>query len=364
MQAFHSPQAAMTADPVASETLREVLACTAEAVASISEGNIFETLVLGITRALGVDLAFVGVLIEGQQDVTRTIAFCDREQVVPNFEYELQGTPCQDVMGQEFRFHADGVQERFSDPRIKAIGGVGYAAIPLFDSLGRSIGLMAVVDRKPLRDRVLTEYVLKIFSVRAAIELERRTANEARRHSEESYRSIFEAAEDALFVKDADTGAILDVNPKACEVYGYSADEMRGLDIGMLSSWVPPYTLENAMRLIDRAKREGPVRVDWQGRGRDGSLHWDEVCVKLVKIGGVERILAVTRDISGRKRAEEERVRLEGQLRQAQKMEAIGQLTGTLGYVAMARERADGYGDAKLAKYLDRAERSGERAKA
>ena len=376
MQTFESQPTGSHSGPEPSDRTRDALDCTASAVASTGAGDIFEVLVLGVTRALGVDLAFVGILADGGVDAVRTIAVCDRGRVQPNFEYALSGTPCEHVIGQRFRYHAEGIQTLFPDPHVKAIGGVGYSAIPLFDSRGGSMGLMAVIDRKPLRDRALTECVLKIFSVRAAIELERRFADEARRHSEESYRSIFEAAEDALFIHDPDTGAILDVNPKACDVYGYSAEEMRGVDIGLLSSGLPPYTLENAIALIERAKRDGPVRVDWQGRNRDGALHWDEVSIKLVKIGGVERILAVTRDVTERRRAEEERVRLEGQLRQAQKMEAIGQLTGgiahdfnniltgTLGYLVMARERAEGIGDPKLVKYLDRAERSGERAKA
>jgi len=376
MRADHSQTAPGGSDPNGSEALRSTLACTANAVASVDEQDIFEVLVLGAARALGVDLAFIGVLIDDRADLVRTIAVCDRGQVVPNFEYGLKGTPCENVVGQQFRYHAEGIQDLFPDPHVKAIGGVGYSAIPLFDSRGGSMGLMAIIDRKPLRDCVLTECVLEIFSVRAAIELERRTVDEARRRSEESYRSIFEAAEDALFVLDADTGAILDVNPKACEVYGYTTEELRGADIGMLSSGVPPYTLNNAIQLIERAKREGPVHMEWHRRNKDGSLHWDEVYIKLVKIGGADRILEVAREITERKRAEEERVRLEGQLRQAQKMEAIGQLTGgiahdfnniltgTLGYLVMAQERAEGYGDAKLTRYLDRAERSGERAKA
>ena len=376
MRADHSQTAPGGSDPNGSEALRSTLACTANAVASVDEQDIFEVLVLGAARALGVDLAFIGVLIDDRADLVRTIAVCDRGQVVPNFEYGLKGTPCENVVGQQFRYHAEGIQDLFPDPHVKAIGGVGYSAIPLFDSRGGSMGRMAIIDRKPLRDCVLTECVLEIFSVRAAIELERRTVDEARRRSEESYRSIFEAAEDALFVLDADTGAILDVNPKACEVYGYTTEELRGADIGMLSSGVPPYTLNNAIQLIERAKREGPVHMEWHRRNKDGSLHWDEVYIKLVKIGGADRILEVAREITERKRAEEERVRLEGQLRQAQKMEAIGQLTGgiahdfnniltgTLGYLVMAQERAEGYGDAKLTRYLDRAERSGERAKA
>jgi PAS domain S-box-containing protein len=360
----------------AADPARSALVCAAEAVASAGADDIFEVLVLSAARALEVDLAFIGVQMDDRRDAVRAIAMCDCGQIRPNFEYRLPGTPCENVMGREFRYYAAGIQQLFPHPLVKAIGGIGYAAIPLFDSRGHSMGLMSVVDRKPLRDRALTECVLKIFSVRAAVELERRTADEARRRSEESYRSIFEAAEDALFIRDADTGAVLDVNPKACELYGYSREELLAADVGQLSSGEPPYTPEHVKQLIAQARRDGPVRTEWHRRNKDGSLHWDEIYIKRVKIGGADRILAVTREITERKRAEEERVRLEGQLRQAQKMEAIGQLTGgiahdfnniltgALGYLVMARERAAAYGDTKLIKYLDRAEGSGERAKA
>jgi PAS domain S-box-containing protein len=484
---------------------RAALLCASEAVANSSHEDIFQILVLGATEALDADIAWVGVLADTQAECIATMAACDHGAVIPNFQYLLDGTPCAEVLGKHFGYYPTGVQTLFPDRLLTTLGAEGYAAIPLFDSSGQAMGLMGVVDRKPLPDRGLTEAVLRIFSVRAAVEVERRNTDIARRHSEESYRSMFEAAEDALFVHDADTGAILDVNPKACAVYGYSREELLKADIGLLSSGVPPYTLEHAVGLIARAKREGPVRMEWHRRNKDGSLHWDEVYIKLVKLGGADRILAVTReiterkereealrksedrlratvetaldciigmdeqgriielnaagevifghprsavlgrplaelliparhraahaagmqrylatgegpylgrrvevsalradgsefpaelaidvaqgpdgrifigylrDITERKHAEAERVRLEGQLRQAQKMEAIGQLTGgiahdfnniltgTLGYLAMARERAQAYGDARLTKYLDRAERSGERAKA
>jgi PAS domain S-box-containing protein len=299
----------------AADPVRRAMRCAAEAVANDDSDDIFETLVLGASCALGVDLSFVGVLSEENPDTVRTIAVCDHGSILPNFQYALRGTPCEHVIGQQFRYHSEAVQQLFPDPHLKEVGGVGYSAIPLFDSCGATMGLMAVIDRKPLVDRALTEWVLRIFSVRAAVELERRNADRALRQSEESYRSIFEAAEDPLFIHDAQTGAILDVNPKACEVYGYSAEELRATDIGQLSSGQPPYTLEHAGELIERAKRSGPVYMEWQRRNKDGSLHWDEVYVKLVKIDGADRILAVTREITDRKAREDELRKSEDRLR-------------------------------------------------
>jgi hypothetical protein len=109
---------------------------TAEAVASIGEADIFEVLVLGAALALEVDLAFIGILKEGMTDRVRTIAVCDRGRIEQNFEYALPGTPCEGVIGQQFHYHAEGIQGFYPDPHVKALGGEGYAAIPLLDSWG------------------------------------------------------------------------------------------------------------------------------------------------------------------------------------------------------------------------------------
>ncbi len=76
---------------------------------------------------------------------------------------------------------------------------------------------------------------------------------EALRVSEASYRAIFDAAEDVIFVHDIETGAIVDVNPKACSTFGYTRDEFRRLDLGALGSGVRPYTREGVLK-ISRAR--------------------------------------------------------------------------------------------------------------
>jgi PAS domain S-box-containing protein len=75
------------------------------------------------------------------------------------------------------------------------------------------------------------------------------------RASEASYRAIFETAEDAILIHDWDTNAMVDVNPKACETYGYSHEEMRHAHHCPAELGVPPYTQEDALRHVAEAKR-------------------------------------------------------------------------------------------------------------
>jgi PAS domain S-box-containing protein len=134
---------------------------------------------------------------------------------------------------------------------------------------------------------------------------ERRRAEEALRVSEASYRAIFDAVEDAIFVLDVDKAGIVDLNPKAGTAYGYTREEMRQMNMLALSSGEPSYTREDAVALILRAIAGEQLRFEWHLRHKDGSLHWHDVFVKRVIIGGETRMLALTREITDRKLAEQ-----------------------------------------------------------
>ena len=133
---------------------------------------------------------------------------------------------------------------------------------------------------------------------------ERKKSDEALRISEESHRAIFDAAEDSIFVHDIETGAIVDVNPKACATFGYSREDFRHLNVGALGTGESPYRQEDAMALIKRAAGGDPLKIEWHGKSKDGTLRWHEVYVKRVTIGGHDRILALARNITDRKIAE------------------------------------------------------------
>ncbi|MBK6276942.1 MAG: PAS domain S-box protein [Gammaproteobacteria bacterium] len=283
--------------------MESALQNVALSITSVQGENVLRELVGYVCGSLRVDFALIGSVRDGVVD---TLAVCDRGVVQEKFAYDLAGTPCEEVVGRQFSIHPDNLLHRYpGNALLRRFGFRSYAGIPLFDSAGAAIGILAVLHRRPMRQPQFVASLLKIYSVRAAAELERIRADAALREAEASYRAIFEAAEDPIFVHDWDSGAILDVNNKACEVYGFPRQELLRLSVGAISAGEPLYTDEQAMEWIERAKRDGAVAFDWHRRSADGSLRWDEVRLKSALIGGKPRVLAFTRDITERKLSED-----------------------------------------------------------
>jgi PAS domain S-box-containing protein len=134
---------------------------------------------------------------------------------------------------------------------------------------------------------------------------ERKRAEEALRASEATYHTIFDAVSDAIVLHDAETGAILHVNAKFCEMFGYTPEEARGLNVEAFGSGRPPYVQEEALRWIRKAVQGETRFPDWRARDRAGRLFWVEASLRSVAIGGRSCVLAIARDITERKRREE-----------------------------------------------------------
>jgi PAS domain S-box-containing protein len=123
--------------------------------------------------------------------------------------------------------------------------------------------------------------------------------------SEKRFRTIFNAVNDAIFVHNLETGAILDINSRMCEMYGYSREEARGLDVEALSQGEPPYTQQDALTWIKKAAEGEPQILEWRARRKSGNLFWAELNMRHARIGDRNRLLVVVRDITERKLAEE-----------------------------------------------------------
>jgi two-component system, cell cycle sensor histidine kinase and response regulator CckA len=181
---------------------------------------------------------------------------------------------------------------------------------------------------------------------------DRKRVEEALLESEQRYREIFNATSEAIIIDDAHTGQILDVNESMIRMYGYdSKEEVLAGNIGDLRANQHPYTEEEAQKITRAAVAGKKQQFEWLARKRNGELFPVEVTLRRSLISGKENVLAVVRDITGRKLEEKEREKLQSQFVQAQKMESIGRLAGgvahdynnmlvvIMGYAELAMEK-------------------------
>jgi PAS domain S-box-containing protein len=200
---------------------------------------------------------------------------------------------------------------------------------------------------------------------------EAKAAERELRASEEQYRAIFNASFDGMIIRTLE-GEIVDVNPALLAMYGYTREELIGQTFGPIISGK---RVEGFRGYLAEIAAGRPVRTESRVPRKDGTVVYIEVLGSPVTYRGQPHVLSVVRDISERRTREAERTRLEAQLRQAQKMEALGQLTGgiahdfnnilqgILGNLVLAEERQDELEDAKLARYLERAHSAAQRAR-
>jgi PAS domain S-box-containing protein len=133
----------------------------------------------------------------------------------------------------------------------------------------------------------------------------RKAAEEALSESEDRFRTIFDSVNDAVFIHDIETGAILNVNNTACDIYGYTREELRRIGVQTISMGEAPYTQADAVEWIKKAAAGQPQIFEWRAKHKSERLFWVEVSMKSAVIGGRERLLVVARDITERKHLEE-----------------------------------------------------------
>ncbi|MFH0978174.1 MAG: PAS domain S-box protein [Candidatus Woesearchaeota archaeon] len=155
---------------------------------------------------------------------------------------------------------------------------------------------------------------------------ERKKAEEALQISEEKFRVIFEGAADGILVADAKTGNFVFANPRICEITGYLKHELLKLSPNDIHPKKElPYILEQFQKQL-----QGKIIIakDVQVLKKDGTIIYCDVSSKPIKIKNRELLLGFFRDISERKKAEEQLIKLNKELgSKVEELEKFSKLT-------------------------------------
>jgi PAS domain S-box-containing protein len=207
---------------------------------------------------------------------------------------------------------------------VKKIGTQSFICVPIIYER-ESLGLLMVdnLESKRLLNQSDVSLLMGIAS-QIAVSITNASSFQKLQESEERYRTLFEDSRDPIFIT-TEEGQFVDVNRSMLDLFGYTMDEMVGMNIREIH----PQHDARARVLVELEK--GSVRdFETRFKRKDGS---EMECLLTATVrradeGGIVGYQGIIRDITEHKRAEEERKKLEAQLMQAQKMEAIGTIAG------------------------------------
>ncbi|MBD2092010.1 PAS domain S-box protein [Microcoleus sp. FACHB-1515] len=277
-----------------------------QGVSMVMGSAFFDALVLHFAKVLDVDYAYIGVVEGDDPKLMRTIALCAQGQPADNVEYLLQDTPCWEVIEQrKICSYPCNVQAHFPHaPLLKPLAIESYVAVPFFDSDGVPLGLLGVMDGKPLENVHLAESLLAVFASRVSTEFERQQI--------EQKRDRFFAVASDLQVMTRSDGFFEWVSPSVERLLGWTVEEITSRP---WTEFVHPDDL-NASTLEADSLFSGQKTLAFENRYRhkDGSYRWLRWRAQLE--GHVLYGSAV--DITAAKRLEVDRLQAEVALRDSE----------------------------------------------
>lgn len=213
-------KAAAETNAVISANDFEALRAITEGTAGVTGEEFFRTLVERLATAIGMHHAFVSEFTPPQK--IRTVAFWSDGKLIPNIEYDLPGTPCQEVIDGGFCFYPSGLQKKYpeTEPGIES-----YLGVPLTARDGRILGHLCALDEAPLPDDPRRLSMFRIFAARAAAELDRLRLEQQLRDNEKRLIDLFDEAPIA-YVHEGLDSRFIRANRAALRILGVKPEEV------------------------------------------------------------------------------------------------------------------------------------------
>jgi PAS domain S-box-containing protein len=219
-----------------------------EGTAAATGEKFLELLVEKLSRALDTKYAWITEYLADQRRL-RALAFWVDGELIPDFEVDIDGTPCEAVIDKAQLVHyPDNIRELFPhSDKLKELGAVGYMGVPLTDHNKTIIGHLAVIDDRPMPKEPKRIALFQIFAARATSELQRLRAESTVKEREEQLSYLVASAMDAIIELDDQFEIVLG-NPAAEKLLNVRLQKSDGEDFSRF------LTAESRQKLADLIK--------------------------------------------------------------------------------------------------------------
>ncbi len=329
------------------------------------QGSVFNAIAQAASVGLDTRWSGVGRLVNDCNSV-EVYGFWDTAKIGMPFTYDLRGTPCEQVYSRsEQLLVPENVAGLFpDDPLLQDIGAVSYWGESLLDERGERIGILFAIDDKPAQENAMKRALLRVAAKRAAMEFQRLEDEASLRNLTDQFVNTLQSISEAFVSLDRNWRFTF-VNNHAERIFNKSWDQLKGCII-----WDEfPETVSFFYKQLVRALSDNrPMAFE-------AFYPPLEIWFAVNAYPSAEGLSIYFSDITKEKEAVKDRQIMEEQLRQAQKMEAIGLLSGgiahdfnnilasILGYTSLAIKKFAPPESGKLREYLEEVQTAGSRGR-
>ncbi|MCE1189330.1 MAG: PAS domain S-box protein [Ignavibacteria bacterium] len=290
---------------------------------SLNGKAFFEAAVNSLTRVFDVRFAMIGKLSETDQNTVSVFAASENGTQIPPFSYNLQGTPCATVIDQKPRIYRDKITELFpSDEFLLNTNARSYIGYPLFSPDGKAIGLILLIDTKPLEETRTIELLLELLSKRVVAEVQIEADRLAIEGKANQFGTLYQAAPIPIAISR--NGRYLLVNMAFAQMFGYSSvNECIGNSLSnfVAESVRKDIIARNGLREAGDSVLSSYECLGLRKNGEEFSFHAN---LALIQLDDGSATLGYFRDLTQEKEAQKEIEAKEFWLKESQVVAGIG----------------------------------------
>lgn len=300
----------LQAEIVERQLSEQTLKLIVEGTSSVTGEDFFRSLVHSLAQALNVRYAFISGCIDPSKKRVRTFAFWHGNDFSENFEYDISGSPCEQVINSKScQLYPANIKSLFpEDEALIDLQAESYLGIALLNSTGEILGHLAVLDDKAMENKLRNQMTLEIFAVRASTEMERRQAEIALQMSEEKFSKAFRSSPDAIILSRFNDGRFIEINESCLRMFGYSQEEMIGNTVFDLGIWAKT---EDRDRVVQMLQENGSCsQAEFLFRRKSKEVFPVLFAAEMFYLETEPYLLSVVTDITALKQAEKALERL------------------------------------------------------